>query len=264
MSANEARTDVVMRPIPGQASSDAEDQLVQAVDRTLSGLRTLYLAPDTPDDRRAGYAAAFAARLTQIEKLAQVGLTGEKPQTALAKRSLDDVRQEILDREAPVRKQGHMRRLAAACVKGGALPLLVGLGAHLSGAAPSATGAAGAAPPVDSTMLIGNLGLLLAACAAGVWVSFGARKAQYTFDDLTMPERDYLSPGMRLAFAFVLTAVMALLFHAGAAKVTIGSVSTADVLTSPVIATLVGFLCGFSEQVLAKSVQAQASRILGS
>ena len=241
---NEARNELIFRPEGERQPTDDDNALMQEFDRTVTALRDIYA--DRP--------ALFQQRFDALLPLAKSGLEGPRDQPVLARRLLEDLRADVVRREAGAQKQAHLMTLGRACLRAGVPPLVAGA---LTLLFPSVWGSekTGAA--------VGNFLLVLAACAAGVWVSFGARKSTYTFEDLVQPERDYLSPGLRLGFAFILTAVLTLLFHAGGAAVKLGTFGTDQVLRSAAVATVVGFMCGFSEQVLAKSVQQQAAKMLG-
>ena len=241
------RRDLVFRGTTG-APTDDENTLVTEIEQTLRGLRTIY-------DQRA---EEFAQRFTLLAQLAKAGLVGPQSQPAFGRRMLAEFRTDILEREAGPKKNRYMATLGKACARAGGPFFALGVVAQLTSGDASAPGAT-----ADPWLMISNAGYLLAACAAGVWVSFGARKSLITFDDLSLLEGDYLYPSSRLAFAGILTLALALIFHSGAAQVSIGQFTTADVLKSPVAAGIIGFLCGFSEQALAKSIAAQASRILG-
>ncbi|MDX2182371.1 MAG: hypothetical protein SFW08_00160 [Gemmatimonadaceae bacterium] len=232
--------DIAMSVIPGATPSDEQQQLVLLVERTLSALRVIYRGQD----------AVFRQRFNTLLALAKSGLAGASPVPGLAKRMLEQFRTDVVEREATRLKQAHMQALGYACLRVGVLAALVGVFGTVSG------------PRYGVSPLVGTIGYLLAACAAGVWVSFAARKTAYDFEDLTLPERDYLTPKFRLAFAMILTTVLALMFHGKLATVAIGDVSSAAVLQRPLLAVMVGFLCGFSEQVLAQAVQQKASQLL--
>lgn len=244
---DEAKRDLVFRGTTGAPTAD-ENNLVTEIEQTLRGLRTIYENRD----------AEFVPRFKGLEQLAKAGLVGPQAQTALGRRMLAEFRADVLQREAGPRKNRYMATLGMACAKAALPAFLVGVLARFMMSEPPRT-----TPPLDPWLMVSNAGFLLAACAAGVWVSFGARKAQITFDDLSQLEGDSLYPASRLAFAGILTLALALIFHSGAAQVSIGQFTTANVLASRVAAGIVGFLCGFSEQVLAKAIAAQASRILG-
>jgi hypothetical protein len=232
--------EIAMSVIPGATPSEDQQQLVLLIERTRIALKVIY----------AGQDAAFRQRFNTLLALAKAGLAGASPVPGLAKRMLEQFRTDVVEREATRLKQAHMQALGAACLRVGVLAALIGVFGQV------------AWPRFGLSPLVRTIGFLLAACAAGVWVSFAARKTTYEFEDLTLPERDYLTPMFRLAFAMILTTVLALMFHGKLATVSIGEVSTSAVLRQPLLAVIVGFLCGFSEQVLAKAVQQKASELL--
>jgi hypothetical protein len=63
---------------------------------------------------------------------------------------------------------------------------------------------------------------LWSGCMAGVWLSFGARKATFKFEDLHIPEQDRLAPVIRLFFVGLLTIILGFAFSVGAVAVNIG------------------------------------------
>jgi hypothetical protein len=99
---------------------------------------------------------------------------------------------------------------------------------------------------------------------AGVWLSFGARKTYFKFEDLHIPEQDRLEPLIRLFFAGLLTMMFGLMFSTHALTITIGGVDSSQFTSSPEIAILIGMLCGFSEQALSSQLTKHASSFLES
>ena len=97
---------------------------------------------------------------------------------------------------------------------------------------------------------------------AGVWLSFGARKATFRFEDLHIPEQDRLEPMIRLFFAGLLTVILGLLFSVNAVSLTVGSITTSEINSNFRVALLIGMLCGFSEQILSSKVAKEASSFL--
>ena len=249
VEADAAAHDLVFRGIDGAPSpSDEENDLVTEIERTLRGLRAIY------DGREADVTPHF----NNLTNLARAGLSGPQAQPVLARRMLTEFRAEILEREAGPKKNRYMRMLGIACAKAGVPALVIAVLARLL-----MNGSFNAGLDQKTMEMISNFALVMTACTAGVWVSYGARKAQFTFEDLVVPEGDYVYPSSRIAFACILTAALTLLFSAEAIQMTIGTMTTKDLLTHPSVALIVGFLCGFSEQVLAKTISTQATRMLG-
>jgi hypothetical protein len=218
-----------------------EDHLTlkDEVEHTLTVLRSLF---PNGGPRFEGYYQPLLA-------LAQVGLAAETPQPEVARRALNALKQQVVTWEGGGIKNRYMKQLGACAA------LL---------AAPAAVGAllllwAGS----DDTMFARFLAVW-GGCMAGVWLSFGARKTAWTFDDLHMPERDRLEPLIRLVFAGLLTIIIALSFSTETVVVAVGTVNSAQVNSSYRVALLVGMLCGFSEQALSSTVARHAGAWLAS
>jgi hypothetical protein len=252
VSATEDKRDILFQTKSPATSDPSEEQttLVNEIERTLRVLRQLF------DGRDADFGRYFDPLLS----LAQGGLVGDNAQPAIARRALVELKTEVLEREAGRVKNRHMVRLGRAAALLGIPSLLVGLAARVASTFPEVASKHG----VITGDAAGNCAFLIAGCAAGVWVSFGARKAQLVFEDLSVPEHDHLYPATRLAFTALLTAALGLLFHSGAAEVKIGTVSSSRVFVDPIAALLIGFLAGFSEQVLSKTIATHASRLIAS
>lgn len=251
VSANQPQRDVRVERVRGMEGDPPRDQmsLVIEIEATSRVLRQLFEGQD----------AEFAQFFDPLVSLAQAGLVGEQAHPEIATLALAELRREILSREAGRVKNRHMRALGRAAIWLAAPCLVVAVMARTVGHDASLA----SSPGVMHAETVLAIALLLSGCAAGVWVSFGARKAIMTFEDLTVPEADFLHAGTRVCFAAVLTLFLGLLFHARAAEVTLGKLSTAAVLQDPVTAVVVGFLAGFSEQVLSKTIATHASKLLG-
>jgi len=178
--------------------------------------------------------------------LARVGLVGEHASPELAARALESLKSDITASEAGRVKNRYMKQL--------------GIRALISSAALALVGALLCI--WTATRPVACIAFVLAGCMAGVWLSFGARKAVLRFEDLHIPEEDRLEPVIRLVFAGLLTLVIALLFSLKAIVVTMGATSTDQITSDVRLAVLVGMLCGFSEQVLSTRVAKQAGVLL--
>ena len=83
---------------------------------------------------------------------------------------------------------------------------------------------------------------------AGVWLSFGARKRHFKFEDLQILEQDLLEPFVRLFFTGLLTLVLGLLLSTKILVIALGSVESWQFTQDSSLALLIGILSGFSEQ----------------
>ncbi|HET6863191.1 MAG TPA: hypothetical protein VFH91_09085, partial [Pyrinomonadaceae bacterium] len=196
-------------------------QLKTEVEQSLTVIRALF-----PNG-----SSRFDEYFQSLLSLAQCGLVGEAANPEVARRALSSWKNEVTAQEGGRIKNRYMIGL-------GIRALLLG------------------APPVGVSLIIfryfthsSELGGFLAlwgGCMAGVWLSFGARKAAFKFEDLHIPEADRLEPIVRLIFAGLLTTILGLAFSVSAVIVTIGSISTFEINTKFRVALLIGMLCGFS------------------
>lgn len=216
------------QPIP-------EDHLIlkDEVEHTLTVLRSLF--PEG-GPRFDGYFQPLLA-------LTQVGLAAETPQPQVARRALNALKQQIVAWEGGRIKNRYLRKLGASAVALATPAAVVSLILVW----------AGFADTIFAKFLV-----LWGGCMAGVWLSFGARKALWTFDDLHIPEHDRVEPLIRLVFAGLLTVIIGLSFSTETIAVVVGAVSSAQVNSSFRVALLIGMLCGFSEQALSSTVARHA------
>lgn len=231
--------DIKFENVAGEEVSIPEDQLElrDEIDRTLTVLRMLF-----PENDKK-----FEEYFRPLLSLAQAGLVGNSAQPALAYRALLVLKNEIVDREGGQIKNQYMKKLGKYAIVI-SVPALLGAGViHWQ---------------FSKLANIGNFLLLWVGCMAGVWLSFGVRKTFLRFEELHIPEEDRLEPIIRLIFAGLLTVIIGLLFATKAVVINIGSVDSSQITTSPVVALLVGMLCGFSEKALPSTVARQASELL--
>lgn len=188
----------------------------------------------------------FSSYFNQLLSLAQAGLVGDSAQPDVAMMALTSFKADIVAREAGRIKNQYMKTLG-----GQALAFaLVGLGFGLI--------------PyfVVGENALSAFCVLWAGCMGGVWVSFGIRKTQMTFQDLSIPDGDLLQPSVRLVFAGVLTIFLGFVFVKGAISVDIAQLKSAEIASDFVTAAIFGFVCGVSELTLPAKVSQQTARFL--
>jgi hypothetical protein len=206
------------------------------------------------DLKRRDRLRSYYVRLAQI---ADVGLTGTSPQPGIALPALTALEEQILGREGRWLKTRHMTQLGRA-VGSIALPAVA-----LAALAPATESwdwldtEAG----LVSRAQVRCFALLVASCAVGVWLSFGARTTTMTFDDLRLLEQDFLGARGRVVFAEVLTVALAVLFSAGVIVLKLGRFELSEVLSVPLAAVLIGLLCGVSERALPRQLTSQSRRL---
>lgn len=227
----QTRTD---RPAP----TDDQLTLKDEVEHVLVVLRTLFPSGGS----------RFELYFEPLISLAQVGLSADPAQPAVARRALFALKNQVLAWEGARIKNKYMKEL-------GLRSLTLGLPAAIVGLLVKQLYPAGE--------LFAGFLVLWVGCMAGVWLSFGARKMTWSFDDLHIPEQDRLEPVVRLCFAGLLTTIVGLSFSTGTVIVDVGAVSTQNINDTLRVALLIGMLCGFSEQILSTNVAKQASSFLG-
>lgn len=231
--------DILFKVASEDVKEIPEDQLLlrDEVDRALTVLRTAF----RDDEKR------FAHYYRQLLSLAQTGLVGNAAQPEFARRALLVLKGDIVASEGSAIKNRYMKVLGSRALTLAVPGVMWSLITDLFSA---------------DKMVIGYFGLLWAGCMSGVWLSFGARKTVIEFEHLHIMEEDMLEPYVRLAFAGLLTIIVGLLFSTKAVTVTMGSLTSADIVSRPDVAILIGMLCGFSEKALSTKVASQAAAIL--
>lgn len=224
-----------------QGSEDAPDdqlQLKSDVEQALTVISVI-----CPEDTSG---TKFNEYFEPLVSLARTGLQGNSANPKVARQALVALKNDVTTREGGRIKNQHMKTLGIWAIIIGGIPLIASTPLQLFSVYP----------------LIKSLLFLWSACMAGVWVSFGARKANFQFEDLHIPEQDRVLPAFRLIFAGILSIIIGLLLSTQAIAINVGGVTTADLQGKPEIAVLLGMVCGFLEQTLPSKVERQASSIL--
>lgn len=226
--------DILFEPVGSGDPPGPQRELHARVERTLSVVRGLL-------SRERMTKTEFTQYFVQLLSLAQSGLVGDGAAPDRALQTLDNVRAEVTNRYSGRVKNDHLMALGAWALAfsgvGVAITLLTDMPAMNAFA----------------TLWIGAM--------VGVWLSFAHRKREFAFDDLYIPEKDHLSPALRLVFAGCLTIIIGILASLGAFQVKIGSASTADLVSDLRVAFVLGTLCGFSEIGLSDQIARRAKAI---
>lgn len=232
----------------------SEDQLVlkSAVEKFSSQLDQLF--PTNNGESPPVHAQYHGA----LAGLARVGLTGSQPQVNVAARALESLKDELLLHEGPRVKNSYMQKLGVAAGWSAFGSLCIWVMSLIVEAF-----ASGYPPVVETTKFLRTFAPLWLGSMVGTWLSFGARKAVLRFDELAKLEDDLLQPAMRVLYVGLLTMIIGVLFYLHVVTVSVGAVST-ELLTEahPLIALMLGALCGISEQGLANKVVKQAETFL--
>lgn len=229
--------DIKFEIISADPIASDQNSLRNAVDHALTVLRSIFPA----DDKR------FDRYFYPLLSLAQAGLVGSTAQPEVALHALSSLKNDITANEGGRIKNQYMKALGLRALLLGLPPLVLGLILRW----------------MDSELPRAIYFLFLwSGCMAGVWLSFGARKTFFKFDDLHLPEQDQLEPLIRLSFAGLLTMILGLSFSTQAITVALGAVDTSQFVSSIELALLLGMLCGFSEQALSSQIAKHASVLI--
>lgn len=235
-----------------------QTELQGEIAKVVRALRQLYCAPGGTIEERAK--TRFRNYYVRLFRLAQVGLEGVNAMPDIAKSALIAVTADLIDDETGRIKNGHLIQLGKAA---GLLsvPILVAyVVLRLSADTPLATFLASVG--VDR-ILLSNFMTLWLGCFLGVWLSYGIRTSVFSLADLTVTDSDRLLPVVRLVFAGCLTMIIGTMCALGIIQVSLGNYSLTNLSENPMLAFLVGVLCGISELALPATVAKKAGELVG-
>ena len=98
----------------------------------------------------------------------------------------------------------------------------------------------------------------------GTWISFGARKFNITFEELSVLEKDMMSPWIRLIYIGACSIVFMLLLSTRLISIEIGFISTTTISTSRELQLVIGILCGLVESKIGVTIYKKAVNLLKS
>ncbi len=236
---------------PAKDRVDLQDQ----IEKVLGTVRRIYVDGSDPKPER------FRRWYIRLFQLAQLGLEGDAPPTAMAAAALLALTQELIDDEAPRVKNGHLRQLGGWVLKYSMWCLWAYVILRLL---PDPLAAFLKSQLALDRTVAANFMLLWIGCFWGVWLSYGIRTVKFTLSDLTRTDEDLLLPQMRLLFIGSLTMLLGLLFAYDVVELKLGGFTAGDMVAQPVIAFLIGAFCGISEAALPGSIAGKASAFVGS
>ncbi len=233
------------------AAQDHQDELDDDSDRAEA---------KTPKQKREQRTKAqFRAYFNALYILAQLGLDGPKAQPFLARSALANLKDQILTQEAGRIKNGYMVQLGEGGLYLGSIPFVLVLFYEILKWNVSITIIPWLEFPVTKTIIV----FLFAWVGAmiGTFLSFALRNTTLTFDQLVSPEDDQMNPRMRLIYVGLLTFVFSNALVWKLITVTLGSVSTVDLVKGPSLGLLIGVLCGISERAIGEKLQKTADTL---
>ena len=241
--------------LPNATEPPPKDQSALQIEiaKVLRTCRRLYL------DANPARPAKFRIYYTRLFRLAQLGLQGDTPQPEVAVTALATVIADLIDDEAGAIKNGYLVKLGRYVCLYSAVPLALYALLHVL---PVEWTRAGLERMKVDLNLLSCFLLLWIGCFAGVWLSYGIRKTQFSLADLTNSDQDRLAPHIRLLFAGLLTMLIGILIAFGLIDLSIGTVALSDITEWPLLAFMVGAFCGISELSLPVSISNRASTII--
>ncbi|MEA2992380.1 MAG: hypothetical protein QOD40_1300 [Alphaproteobacteria bacterium] len=199
--------------------------------------------PDAPPTNR------FDQYRVKLFSLAQVGLQGSADAKA-ARQGLNALQAEILTREGPRVKNSYMKTLGAWATLFAAIVFVAYFIVRWF------------IPPNWLLYQTRNTALLWVGTMAGVWLSFGVRRAILNLKDLSNLEADKVEPAIRLIFTGVIAIIIELMFICGMVNIDVGGLHSAQLLIHGTQALLIGALLGISEQAIPGALTKRASQFV--
>jgi hypothetical protein len=241
------------QPIP-KAQSDIKD----GVEGVLRAIQQLYLAANASSEDHQ----KFRAYYVRLFSLAQLGCEGANAQPEIAAAALSMVTGDLIGDEAGKVKSKHLKRLGsvAAALSVPFLILYVLLRAAGRGLLfANAFDTLGVQP-----LVLANFMVLWVGCFLGVWLSYLIRTQNFTLADLTQSDGDALQPAVRLVFAGCITMILGIILVYPFLEISIGDIPVTHIGDAPMMAFLVGTLCGVSELALPALISKRAADFISS
>lgn len=181
----------------------------------------------------------------KLLSLSQVGLVlGEN---STANTSLEHLKREVLTGEGARIKNSYMKKLGRTAIFLSGVLFILFLFDSL----------------ILRTQVMACICLIGIGTFGGSFISFGARKFDIIFEELAVPEKDMMNPLLRLLYTFIGALIFSLLLLSGVVDIKVGSLETAELLTSPVTQLAIGAVCGLIESKVGVNVYNRAVSIMG-
>jgi hypothetical protein len=244
---NDEKTDIVfhLSPTADQDISNEQQDLLFGVQVVIESLRTIYKEN----------ARLFENYFDQLLKLSQVGLVGENAQPQLAKRALEQIKTEVINRESGKIKNDYLKRLGIKAFWFGFPPLIVGIVFNYLNCKENNF-------ECLNCIYTANLLVLWAGTMTGVWLSFAITRTYIGFSDLTIIEKDRLEPALRLIFTGILSLIFGLLFIKKSIVINFGDLSSDQIATDSISAFIIGVVLGINEKIIGKTLSKKTSALL--
>ena len=213
-----------------------QETLYVKVESTNNVIKSLH---NTKDEVKIKY-------FNKLLSLAQAGLVGETAQPCLALKSLNKLKDEMILIEGRRIKNDYMKKLGIKALISSIITFIIYLAFQSN-----------EEMQIFSMYCLAFIGALL-----GTWISFGARKFNITFEQLSLLEEDMMDPALRLIYIGVCSMVFMLFLNTQLVSFGIGNISTLTIKESWEIQLSIGVLCGLIESKIGINIYQKAVNIL--
>lgn len=226
-----------LRPDVEDNVPEEQSLLYSEVESTCNVLKAL---DKTSDETKRKY-------FKKLLNLAQVGLVpehGAQPEMAMI--ALEKLKAEMLHIEGKRIKNQYMKRLGITAM---ILSILFGC-----------------AMGIVFCFLRNNvfcmMGYTWLGAMVGAWVSYGARKFQLEFEDMSLIEKDMLEPIIRLIYIGICSLIFELFLSCGFVTITVGNITTESIINHEEIQILMGIICGLVESKMGIDIYKKANSVI--
>jgi hypothetical protein len=230
---------------PGAVIPEEILEIQAGIESTTFTLRHLY-GKSQPD--------RFRQLFLEVLSAAQI-LAGPKPNPVVTASVLQRFQERIASSEGKIKKTDYLNKLGLRLLVVIAILVLLTIliGSSLFAGTISS----------QINVVFPYYAVLFGTATAAMWLSFATRKPRFSFDDLLEPEADMMGPIHRITYVLLFTAVLVLFSKAEViGPISIGNFSTKNISTEFLSAAVFGFVCGFSEKLLASTVAPHVSKIM--
>lgn len=222
--------------VDGQVPKE-QSLLYAEIETTCNVIKSL---DSTSDDIKRKY-------FNKLLSLAQVGLvpeTAAQPKMSLI--ALEKLKMEMLHIEGKRIKNQYMKKLGIIAI---VLSISIGMITVII-------------PKIFEDTSLSIVAYTWLGAMIGAWISFGARKFKFKFEDLSVIEKDLLEPVLRLIYIGICSLVFQLFILCGIATITIGNITTQNIKNDVEIQILIGVLCGLVESKIGIDIYKKANSVL--
>lgn len=233
------RFDILIDVVPEFAEDgipEEQERLYYEIENTISILKSLH---DTSVDTKEKY-------FDKLKSLAEAGLTTPSAQPVLALGALQALKLEVVTNEGSRIKNSYMLKLGryamyltVACISLIIIIKCFNLNNSLL------------------KYLYAFIGTM-----PGAWISFGVRKVDLSFEELSIIENDKVYPFIRLLFIGLSTIILVLFIDVGVMSISFGGFNTDNIGHSTKDVLFLGVVSGLIDFKLATSIFKKATNIM--